>query len=341
MRKTTLALILAALVLPAAAVAQPAPPAKKKTPPACGAKILPFVVGNTWKYTNILSPTGPREDLAKIVPPPAKTVTITVKNIETKDKETTITLEEVSTYDAKTFKRAAARKKGKDKPKKEDDKKDDKKDEKKEDDVVTVTSKVVCGDKKFEISPESFFFVGEPGGAQDVTFTKFERKKDTGWKLTNGNFQEGEWTEEIYASWKRTPPKGQDADLGSGRIELERRHVPQEPTSVNTISEDGRSFHTWPKVEKMQLVISGRVFLDNSLAPEKKPCSMKEPEKDAKGQVVKDDKGNEKIVEKFLDHCPLPAGWVNELYFVPDIGLIQVINTYSHRYSLVKYDVDR
>jgi hypothetical protein len=348
MRKTTLFSILGLVVSAGVASAQPAP-AKKKTPPACGVKILPLVTGNSWKYTNVLSPTPPREDLAKIVPPAAKSVTITVKNIETKEvgkeKETVVTLEEVSAYDAKTFKRVAARKKGKDK---KDDKKDDKDkkddDKKKEDDTITITSTIRCNGKdKFEISPESFLFAGEPGGAFDVAFTSFERKKDKGWKIvaTSGNFQEAEWTEEILAAWKRSPPKGQEADMGSGRLELERRFVPQEPTQLNTISEDGKSFRTWPKVEKLQLVISGRVFLDNSLAPEKKPCSMKEPEKDEKGNVKKDEKGNDKIVEKMLDHCPLPANWINELYFVMDIGLLQVVNTYSHRYSLVKYDVDR
>ncbi|MCW5802634.1 MAG: hypothetical protein KIT31_09615 [Deltaproteobacteria bacterium] len=340
MRHTlTPAFILAGLVFTGTAAAQPA---KKKTPPACGAKILPLVVGNSWKYMQVSALTPVRDDLAKIVPPAAKSVVVTVKKIEAKGPETVVTLEEVTSYEAKSFKRLAPR--GKGKPKK-DDKPDDKKDEakkEKDDDTVTVTSTITCDAKgRFEISPESFFFAGEPGGSFDVELTKVERKKDAGWKLAQGNIQENEWTEELYATWKRSAPKGFEAEMGSGRFELERRFVPQAPEPVNTRSEDGLSIRTWPKAEKIQLVVTGRVFLDNSIAPEKKPCSIKEPEKDAKGAVVKDDKGNEKMVDKLIDHCPLPANWINEMWLVLDVGMIQVVNTYAHRYNLVKYDVDR
>src|SRR4051794_898336 len=111
-------------------------------PPACGAKILPLVVGNTWKYEAVVSPLPAEEAIGKIAPLEPKFFTITVKSVDAqKNGDTLVALEEKLTYDLS---------RDQTKPKL---------------DERTVSSTIVCNGKgKFEVSPDSYFFAGEPGG---------------------------------------------------------------------------------------------------------------------------------------------------------------------------------
>jgi len=34
------------------------------------------------------------------------------------------------------------------------------------------------------------------------------------------------------------------------------------------------------------------------------------------------------------DPNPLPANWVNQLWLVPNVGVVQVLNAYGHMYTL-------
>ena len=43
-----------------------------------------------------------------------------------------------------------------------------------------------------------------------------------------------------------------------------------------------------------------------------------------------------------LDHpqpdtkpAELPAGWVNVMWLYPNVGIVQVLNSYSHKYQLI------
>jgi hypothetical protein len=248
-----------------------------KAPAPCGAKILPLVEGNKWTYGFIAAhdrtgaTVAPREELVKLSPSEPQQIVITVKTVETKGPDTVITLEEKTTSDLS-------------------------KDPKKHIlDERTITSTITCNQKKFEISPESFFFAGEPGGFFGITFDKFERPKDTSLKLINGTLGESEWREDIIAHFTRTAFAGSNAKLDSGKLELERKFTPEQSENVNT--QVGLYF-----AEPLVLVTTGRVTLDHP-QPDTKPME-------------------------------LPDHWLNRLWLVPNVGIVQVLNSYAHMYTL-------
>lgn len=240
---------------------------------ACGAKILPLVEGNKWTYGFVESGLPPRDDLNKLMPAEPSQIVITVKSIETKGDETVISLEEKTTADLS-------------------------KDPKKHIlDERTINSTITCGRTKFEISPESFFFSGEPGAYFGLTFDKLERPKDSTWRLTNGLIGDQQWREDIIAHFTRTAVEGSGAKLDGGKLELERKFTPAQPESVNT------KIGLYTLAEKLAITITGRVTLDHP-QPDTKPAE-------------------------------LPAGWVNVLWMYPNVGIVQVLNAYSHKYQLI------
>lgn len=243
-----------------------------KTTGACGAKILPLVEGNKWTYGFVESGLPPRDDLTKLMPAEPSQIVITVKSIEAKGDETVISLEEKTTADLS-------------------------KDPKKHIlDERTINSTITCSRTKFEISPESFFFSGEPGSYFGIAFDKLDRSKDTTWKLTNGLIGDQQWREDIVAHFTRTPIEGSGAKLDGGKLELERKFTPAQPESVNT------KIGLYQLAEKLAITITGRVTLDHP-QPDTKPAE-------------------------------LPAGWVNVMWLYPNVGVVQVLNSYSHKYQL-------
>jgi hypothetical protein len=244
-----------------------------KTAGACGAKILPLVEGNQWTYGFVDSGLPPRDDLTKLLPSEPGTIVITVKSVETKGDETVVKLEEKTTADIS-------------------------KDPKKHIlDERTINSTIVCSKTKFEISPDSFFFSGEPGGYFGLAFDKIERSRDTTWKLTGGQIGDQPWREDIVAHFTRTAFESSGAKHDSGKLELERKFTPAQPESVNT------KIGLYTLAEKLAVAITGRVTLDHP-QPDSKPAE-------------------------------LPAGWVNILWLSPNTGVVQVLNSFSHKYQLV------
>ena len=238
---------------------------------ACGARILPLVEGNRWTYGFVASDLPLRPDLIKLSPSQPQSVVITVKSIEPKGGDTLVTLEEKTVTDLS-------------------------KDPKKHIlDERTITSTITCNAKKFEISPESFLFAGEPGGYFELAFDKVDRPKETTWKLVNGTIGEGAWREDIVAHFTRTALPGSDAKLDSGKIELERQFTPEQPERINTTV----GLYT---AERLALSTTGRVTLDHA-QPDTKPME-------------------------------LPQDWLNRLWLVPNVGVVQVLNSYSHKYIL-------
>ncbi len=164
-----------------------------------------------------MSPQPAIEAIAKIAPPEPRFFTITVKSIDTPPKggDTLVTLEEKVTYD---LSRDPA------KPKL---------------DERTVNSTITCNAKgKFEVSPDSYFFAGEPGGYFGMTLDKIDHPRDTTYKLTNGSIGQDEWREDVITHFTRTPTAGIDVKLGSGKLELERKFTPAQPEERE--HEDGR-----------------------------------------------------------------------------------------------------
>ena len=269
-----LAVLLVPLVVPAVSEAKGKP---DKTPQACDAKPLPLAVGNTWTYNSIPSPLPPTDQVKRISPPTAKTVTITVTAIEKADKDTIVKLEEKvlidRTVDAK-------------KPLV---------------DEYAYESTITCNDKKFDISPNSFLFAGEPGGYIGLEITKLDRTNGTSFQLTKGAVGDKPWGEDLVVLWKRKPFEGSGANLGSGKLEMERRFVPQEPEVVTTKQGDMKS-------EKIGLTTTGRVTLDALLVATTKPLE-------------------------------LPAAWSSTLWYSDGVGLVQAQNPYTHMYQLVQYEL--
>jgi hypothetical protein len=328
-----LASLAASLAASSVASAQPKPPAKVTS--VCPGKMLPLAIGNSWTYESVQArdakgnPVLPREELVKLRPLPATKIVVTVVATDTdkKTQETTVKLEETITYDITKDQKA---------PKLFPQK---------------VESTIVCSPKgKFEISPQSFFFSGEPGGFRGISFSKLERKKETTLKLTNNVIGETEWIEEIAGEYQQETTKGSGAKLTGGKLEMERKFQPAAAEGVQT-----RTL-LYQVTEKLRLTTSGRIMLDTKVAPDGKPCSVKktiEEEKkpaDPKAAAAADPKAAaekkpgekaEEPVKKVIDvpteTCGLPADWDADLWLANDVGFVQTLHyPWAHMYQLVE-----
>ncbi len=275
-------LLLTALALvPAVAGANPKQEAAKSVgggKPACGAKVIPLVVGNQWTYNSIAAPLPAPEAIRRLSPAQPKAIVITVKSVESKGGETVVTLEEKMTID---------RTRDAKKP---------------EIDEYTYESTITCTDKKFDVSPNSFYFAGEPGGYIGLEITKLDRLKGTSIQLKKGTIGDQQWREDLSFTWKRVPAEGSGAKLGSGKVELERQFTPQVPEPITT--KTGMMY----KSEKLGLITTGRVTLDNPGNPNHKPME-------------------------------LPANWISTLWMADNVGVVQALNSYGHMYQLIDTNV--
>ena len=257
--------LVGALVMPVVAKSNPTSSDKAKSRSAvgakavsaCGIKFLPLLVGNWWSYQSVAAPTALPPAEEKQTPLPSKQILVTVASIETKGSDTIVTFDEtVGTRKLKT----------------------------------TLT----CGPGKIDLSPDAFWFGGEPGGFFSLEFPTFSRKGTT-WVLTKGTIGENPWREDIVATWKRTPTKDSNATPGSGKLEIERQFTPAIPETINTPMGAMAA-------EKLAIQVTGRVTLDGQ-APDSKPYELK-------------------------------AGLVNSIWAADGVGIVQVLNSYSHMYVL-------
>jgi hypothetical protein len=238
----------------------------------CGVKVFPLAVGNSWTYSMVPAPMPADDSLKRIIPRQPSTVIVTVKAIDggVKGADTVATLEEKTSTDIGTDPKKPVL------------------------DEHTYTTTITCNAKKFDISPDSFFFAGEPGGMMGMKLDKLDRK-NTSWMLTNGGIGEAQWREDIAATWTRIPHEGSDAKLGTGKIEMERQFTPQPQESVSTKA----GTYT---AEKLGLITTGRVTLDNAPADEKP--------------------------------LELPANFITTIWIAPGAGVVQTLNPYAHMYQL-------
>ena len=247
-----------------------------KTPGVCGAKIFPLVEGNEWTYQQVssMAPLADNDPRKRMAPTQPETVVITVKSV-TPGKgaaDTVVALEEkISTKISQGAKSVI--------------------------DERVVQSTITCNSKgKFEVSPESFLFAGEPGGIVGLKVDSLERKHDTSWKLANGGIGDQGWREELVAHWTRVATPGSDAKLGSGKLELEHAFTPEPQELI--VTKLGQY-----KAEKVGLLTTGRVTLDGAL-------QLTAPQE-------------------------LPAGWLTTIWLADGVGFVQVLNAFSHEYQLV------
>lgn len=272
--------LLAALALvPATAIAAPKADGKAGgKAPACGAKILPLAEGNQWTYNAIAAPLPPPEAIKRLSPAQPKAIVITVKSVENKGAETVVTLEEKLTIDRTQDPKKPLL------------------------DELTYESTITCSDKKFEISPNSYYFAGEPGGYLGLEVNNLTRVKGTSLQLTKGTIGDKEWREDMVIEWTRKPTEGSGAKLGAGKVELERQFTPQQPEPITTKS--GMIY----KSEKLALITTGRVTLANPGNPKHKPME-------------------------------LPANWLSTLWLANNVGVVQTLNSYGQMFQLVDTNV--
>jgi hypothetical protein len=155
-----------------------------------------------------------------------------------------------------------------------------------------ATTTITCGGGKFEASLDSVFFAGEPGGVYNIQFDKLERKLVDGTPFAAG------WREDLIATWKRNPSEGVQAELGTGRLEVERKFTLAPGTEQ--IGVPWTQAH--PKqasARKLGIELTGRVAIDGLANPQE-----------------------------------MPANWINYIWFVDGVGPIQILNSYFHLYML-------
>lgn len=305
MRLTNLASSLSlgglAILVSATAAAAPQTPKDKKPPPpkgtkagACGVKIIPLVVGNEWTYEPVtLTSAIADESIKRFIPNEPKKIIIKVASVDAPAKaggDTVVHLDETVTWDISK----------------------DGKTQKLVDKTVKTT--ITCQpNKKFDISPDSFWFAGEPGGAWDLTFDKIERTKGT-FTLVNGGIGEAPWGEDIAGHFTRAPRPNSKAQLTSGKLEIERRFQPGAPENINV--KLGGPY----RAEKIQVKITGRVTLEGG-GVEALPSDWTSNDKTC--QVTKDG-----------FKCELPANWATIMTMANDVGILRTQNTYAHVYDL-------
>ena len=252
-----------------APAAAPVPVANlPKGKPVCPTRTLPLVVGNTWTY--ISAPPLIQLDTKELaqLPNQPKKVVITVKEASTTAGITTVTLAEDSFLGDKAPR--------------------------------TLLTKIVCGPSKFDISPESFFFAGEPGGYYGIELTSIERKGTT-WALVRGLVPELKWREDLIITWKRVGAKG------SGKLEMERELIPEERQEVKT------PYGVY-RAEPLAISVTGRVSVDNPFAavPPNSPAGT----------------------PPSADPYPLKSPMINKLWLVEGLGVVQAQNSFQHLYVL-------
>ena len=226
---------------------------------ACGVSAIPLVVGNEWTYqaTTLPEQVPPTAEDARKNPRQVQKLVIQVVSVETQNGVTTVTLSE----DADGHK---------------------------------VNTTITCAKDKFDVSPDSFFFAGEPGGVYGIDLTSSEHKGGTTLKLARGRLQGPDWRDDVAATWKEVPSKGSEPHAWSGKLEMERHFT---ITGKDNISSTGG---IWQGAQRVQLVTTGRVTLD---PPDANPLEFQ-------------------------------AKLENTLWFVDGIGVVQVHNAYNHSYQL-------
>ncbi|MBL8619710.1 MAG: hypothetical protein JNK64_00370 [Myxococcales bacterium] len=184
--------------LAGAAQAQPKPVTPKPVR-ACGVTAIPLTVGNEWTYEAAGLPPDRQlsEAQMKAQPVVPKRITVTVKSIDTKDGITTVGLSE-------------------------------------DIDGRVHASTITCSATSFQVSPNAFWFNGEPGDVFGIELTDVERKGKT-LDLVAGKLTTlADWHDDLNAKWKHLVVGKVIPTMRSGTLSLTRHIVTQPSESVTT-----------------------------------------------------------------------------------------------------------
>lgn len=191
--------VAAALVVLTAAHAADAQP-KPKVARACGISAIPLTVGNQWIYESAGLPADRAltENQLKGLPVIPKQVTITVKSVDTKDGVTTVTLTE--DLDGRAHE-----------------------------------TSITCTATSLVMSPNAFWFNGEPGDVFGIELTDVERKGRT-FAIAAGKLDTvtPDWHDDLNAKWRHIAVGKVFPTMRTGTLGLGRRVVIQPPEAITT-----------------------------------------------------------------------------------------------------------
>jgi len=228
----------AGLLLPTStALAQAKKAQAKKAKPACGIYWLPLAVGNEWTYDYIPPPPpkeGEPEQLPLVFPPKAitiKVLSVTPPKKGKKKAPTEIVLEETT------------------------------------DKLVRKTT-LRCTKTYLEVSPQSFFFAGEPGGGTRVELTN-EHRTGKSFPGVKG-FKRGMTNELTLTAGVKRESARKSLQLDPVNLSITRTLSFEGPQKV--IAPAGE----FPRALRIKLEVSGKVKLNNkeTLFPRNVPGAL-------------------------------------------------------------------
>lgn len=163
------------------------------------------------------------------------------------------------------------------------------------------TTKLRCKKDALIAPPESFFFSGEPGGGIQIELGEVTRAENSAWtyQFVRGKLMNPTWIEEIKAPFTRTKYEGTNIKIENGSLDLQRNIIVgwNQPEDIET---DLGPMSATP----LQVDLRGSVFLD---------------------------------METGKQEFSIPANTLSKLWFVDEIGLVQVYNTNVHMYQLMNW----
>ena len=168
-------------------LAAPSPASAKPGTPACGANYLPFHEGQVFEY-EWLAPEAISADGAGPRGPQADwPVNLKIAVMEIKGDKKKATIKLLETYRKRQ-----------------------------------INTVITCSEAGFRISPQSFFFTGEPGGGIGMTLSKF--KQDQPGLPGPRDFRAGqEYTSYITANVTRKVSEGIEVpSVTNGKVEIDR-----------------------------------------------------------------------------------------------------------------------
>ncbi|GAB4521297.1 MAG: hypothetical protein Tsb0020_39920 [Haliangiales bacterium] len=259
---------LAAAVIASLSLVPSSADAQRKPKPACGIKSIPFIAGNQWVYTPVAPPEEVQAQASKVAankPKQPSTVTIKVVSVEDVEGKTEITLEETSEtkVDDKSY-------------------------------PIVKTTKLSCVKDRLDVPPQSFFFVGEPGGAAAMEVKDLVRPEGhNSYVFQLGTLRVPEWIENLKGAFDRTPTENTEAKLVGGTLDLQRIVKRGTPEPITT------AFGTYDATP-VQIELVGSVTV-NFDPPEE---------------------------------FSIPANTINKVWIADDVGVVQAFNSNGHMFQL-------
>ncbi|ACY15888.1 hypothetical protein Hoch_3386 [Haliangium ochraceum DSM 14365] len=163
---------------------------------------------------------------------------------------------------------------------------------------LSRTTKLSCVKDALDVSLDSFFFSGEPGGPMHYEVSEGERPEgEHSYKFQLGTLRVPEWIVNVTGTFQRNPSEGTDVRLEDGTLDLQRI------MKRGGAEEVGVAYGTF-SATPVQVELVGSVTLN--MQPE---------------------------AEKFS----IPANTFTKLWVADDIGIIQVANSNGHNYQLSEF----